>query len=336
VIFATLLLAGTVLSGAFVWDAFLASPSGDISATTFVVNSGESVKVISERLKQEGLLVSPRFFEWYVWLTGTQTDFQSGMFSLEPGLSYRTLVAVLTNAQAQEVRVTFPEGYTLKNMEEVIMVAFPNFSSSLWEVATGVESSLFASGTHILGGIPKGQGLEGYLFPDTYRFRTDVTADVIAETMVLTLKRRLSETGVVIPDDLVMENGLTFHELLTVASIVEKEAATEEDMKIVAGIFLKRLEIGMALQACSTVNFITGKNDPGVSAEDQAINSPYNTYQVVGLPPGPIGNPGMNALNAVLEPTPTAYFYFLTTPEGDMKYAQTYEEHIAHKYRYLK
>ena len=335
-IFVTLLLVGTVLGGAFVWDAFLASPSGDIPAMTFVVNSGESVKAISERLKEEGLLVSPRFFELYVWLTGTQTHFQSGMFFLEPGLSYHTLVAALTNAQTQEVQVTFPEGYTLKDMERVIVEVLPHLSSSAWELATGAQSPLFATGTHVLGGISEGQGLEGYLFPDTYRFRIDATAEVIVETMVLTLKRRLTEVGVIIPNDLVMAYGLTFHELLTLASIVEKEAATPEDMKVVAGIFLKRLEIGMALQACSTVNYITGKNDPAVSAEDQAISSPYNTYQVVGLPPGPIGNPGMNAISAVLEPTPTTYLYFLTTPEGDMKYTQTYEEHVANKQRYLK
>lgn len=333
---AALFLVGIILTGSFVWDAFLASPASDASSITFVVNSGESVKAISQRLKEETLLESPRFFELYVWLSKTQTNFQSGMFTLKPGMSYRALVAALTNTQSQEVQVTFPEGYTMENMGGVLSEMSPTFSFSAWESATGPDSSLFISGTQVLDGIPKGQGLEGYLFPDTYRFRTDATAETIAETMVLTLKRRLSEAGIMIPDNLVMENGLTFHEMLTLASMVEKEAATPEDMKMVAGIFLRRLEIGMALQACSTVNFITGKNDPGVSAEDQAIESPYNTYRVVGLPPGPISNPGMDAISAVLFPTPSAYLYFLTTQEGEMKYAQTYEEHMANKQKYLK
>lgn len=336
VLFVTLFLAGTVLVGAFVWDAFLASPLSDASPVTFVVNRGESVKAISQRLKEEGLLESPYFFEVYVWLTGTQADFQSGLFSLAPGLNYRSLVAALTNATSQEVQITFPEGYTIADMGENLVKVFPDISAEAWLVATGTESPLFALGTHVLNGIPDGQGLEGYLFPDTYRFAADALSETIAETMVLTLKRRLSEAGVVIPDDLVMSNGLTFHEILTLASIVEKEAATPEDMKIVADIFLTRLEIGMALQSCSTVNYLTGKNDPAVSAEDQAIVSPYNTYQVVGLPPGPISNPGMDAIMAVLEPTPTTYLYFLTTPEGEMKYAQTYEEHVANKQTYLK
>jgi UPF0755 protein len=333
---ATLFFAGLVLTGAFVWDAFLASPVSGATPVSFVINKGESVKVISERLQEEGLLESAYFFTIYVWLTGTQADFQSGLFSLEPGLNFHALVSALTSAKAQEVQVTFPEGYTLKNMEQILSASFSDFSAESWEQATGVESELFTAGTHVLSGIPQGQGLEGYLFPDTYRFSTSATPDIIAETMVLTLKRRLSEAGVVIPDDLIMTNGLTFHEMLTLASIVEKEAATPEDMKIVADIFLTRLEIGMALQACSTINYLTGKNDPAVSAEDQTIVSPYNTYQVMGLPPGPISNPGMNAILAVLEPTPTAYLYFLTTPQGEMKYAQTYDEHVANKQKYLK
>jgi len=100
-------------------------------------------------------------------------------------------------------------------------------------------------------------------------------------------------------------------------------------------LFLRRLEIGMMLQADSTINYVTGKKTPSVSYDDLEIDSPYNTYKVQGLPPGPISNPGMAAIRAVYEPEPNDYFYFLTTPEGEVIYARTFNEHVANKNRYL-
>ena len=329
-------LVGVVMGGSFVWDAYMISPEDDAETFTLMVNTGDTVKDVSARLKAEDIIQSPFFFESYVWLTGTQAAFQAGMFTLQPGMNYQDLVEALTHAEAQEVQVTIPEGYTAEETGDIIREELPRITEESWVDAIGANSSLFVSETHVLAGIPDGQGVEGYLFPDTYRYTAEASAETVAETMVLTLKRRLAENEILIPDDLVMENGMTLHEVLVLASVIEKEAPTAEDMKIVADIFLKRLEIGMALQACSTVNYVTGKDDPAVTYDDQQVDSPYNTYQRVGLPPGPIANPGMNAIIAVLQPTENEYYYFLTTPAGEMIYSKTYDEHVYAKQLYLK
>src|SRR3989339_1835263 len=254
-----------VLGGSFVWDAYFVGPVPEAEEMVFMVNRGDAVKDISARLKQDSLIESPFWFEVYVWITKTEADFQAGLFSLKPGMSYHTLVSTLTHAKAQEVQITFPEGYTVEQMGEVIKEAFSAITLLDWNITTDSQSPVLSSGIHLLESIPDGQGLEGYLFPDTYRFTNEVSAESIAETLVLTLQRRLAENNIILEDDLVMENGMTLHELLTLASIIEKEVPDAEGMKIVADIFLKRLKIGMALQACSTVNYVTGKEDPAVT-----------------------------------------------------------------------
>jgi UPF0755 protein len=129
---------------------------------------------------------------------------------------------------------------------------------------------------------------------------------------------------------------MTLHEVLTLASIVQREVRKESEMKNVADVFLKRLSIGMALQADSTVNYITGGDDPSISLDDRDIESPYNTYQNPGLPPGPISNPGLDALTAVIHPASNPYLYFLTDDLGNVYYARTFDEHLANKAKYLK
>lgn len=318
------------------FDAFIVNAEDGAESVIFEVESGDSVSEIAQDLSEAGIIESELFFKIYVKLTGNASNLQAGSFELIPGMNFRVLVAELTDAEAQEVEVTIPEGYTIEQIGEVVMEALPNISEEDWEEVTGANGKWMIDEDEILDGIAEDQGLEGYLFPDTYRFRVDASARSVAETMALTLKRRLAESDIVIPSDLFFENGLTFHELITLASIVEREVRSPEDMKIVAGIFYTRLKIGMALQADSTVNYVTGKQDASVSLEDSKIDSSYNTYQYLGLPPGPISNPGMNAILAVLSPVDSDYLYFLTSPDGEVIYATSFDQHIANKYQYLK
>ncbi len=336
IFFGIMIVITVVLTGGFVFDTFIVSPEEGAASVIFEVESGDSVSEIAEDLSEAEIIESELFFKMYVKLTGNASNLQAGSFELTPGMNFRALVAELTDAQAQEVEVTIPEGYTVEQIGEVVMEALPSISEEDWEEVTGANGKWMIEVGEILDGIPDEQGLEGYLFPDTYRFRVDATARTIVETMALTLKRRLVESDVVIPEGLQFENGLTFHELITLASVVEREVRAPEDMKIVAGIFFTRLKIGMALQADSTVNYVTGKSDTAVSLEDSRVDSPYNTYQNLGFPPGPISNPGMNAILAVLNPTDSDYLYFLTTDDGEVIYAKTFDVHIANKYQYLK
>ncbi len=333
-LFGIVVVVGAILGGSYAYDAYFIGPSEGAESVAFEVEQGMSVEAIALALKDAELITSPLFFKGYVKLN--DVVIQAGRFELTPGSSIRSIVSELAYAEASEVAVTFPEGLTSSQMGEIVVEAFESVSEDDWNKVSGEAGKWMVTASNILAGIPQGQGLEGYLFPDTYRFREDVSAQTIVDTMVLTLKRRMAEREIVLPDSLVFDNGLTVHEVITLASIVEREVQSAEDMKLVAGIFFTRLQIGMALQADSTVNYITGKNDPGVSLEDSRISSPYNTYRNLGLPPGPISNPGMNAIVAVLDPEDSEYLYFLTTPEGEVIYSVSFDEHVANKYKYLK
>ncbi len=335
IIFGIVVLVGAALLGSFVWDSFLLSPQKDAQEIVFEVSSGASVDAIARSLKNQKVITSRFFFKTYVKLAGAQSSLQAGQYIVKPGMSFRSVVATLSNAKASEVQVTIPEGYTREQIGEAISHVLPLVDEALWQTATAT-SGVYLQTTPVLSGIPSGQGLEGYLFPDTYRFRKEADAKTIVETMVLTLTRRLAENEIVVPNHLVMDNGMTLHEVLTLASIVEREVRSPEDMAHVAGIFFTRLKIGMALQADATVNYVTGKNDPGISLKDSQIDSPYNTYKHLGLPPGPISNPGMNAIRAVLHPIDSDDLYYLTTPEGQVIYSKSFDEHVQNKYKYLK
>lgn len=330
-------LVGIVMTGSYVFDAYLISSEKDAQAQLVTIEEGASVAAIARQLQDQGIITSAFFFKVYVKLS--DAVLQAGTFELEPGMSLRAVVARLTDAKAQEVEVTIPEGFTHKQIFERVHEALPEISMEMWEEAVGMQGVGRLPINDATIGIPQGKGLEGYLFPDTYRFRIDADAETIASTMYVTLLRRLYENGFPPPttlEALRYPNGLTLHETLTLASIVEREVRAPEDMKLVAGIFFTRLKIGMALQADSTVNYLTGKSEASVSLEDSRIDSPYNTYQHLGLPPGPINNPGLNAIRAVFEPTDSDFLYFLTTDDGQVVYAKTFDEHIANKYKYLK
>lgn len=334
ILFGIVVLVGVVMTGSYVFDTYLISPNDEAQAISFTVEEGASVEQIAQNLEEQGIITSAFFFKVYTKLS--DSVIQAGTFELAKGMNIRSVVRGLGYAKAQEIQVTIPEGYTLAQIGEVIVEAMPEIETTDWEAVVSAQGRRVLTEDEVLTGIPNDQGLEGYLFPDTYRFRSDASAQTVVETMILTLKRRLAENDIAIPLNLIFEGGLTFHEMMTLASIVEREVRAPEDMKLVAGIFYTRMKIGMALQADSTVNYVTGKDDPAVTLQDSRVDSLYNTYQNLGLPPGPISHPGMNAILAVLNPTDSDSLYFLTTEDGEVIYAETFDQHVANKYQYLK
>jgi UPF0755 protein len=337
-IICAVLVVAAVLGVGFVYDVFLIQPETDAQKITFTVEEGWGAEKIASELKAAGVVRSAQYFSLYVVLTHNIANLQAGVFEFAPGSSIKTVVSSMTNARAQEVRITIPEGYSTEQISDIVVQALPRITKEGWEQAVEQIGIGLLGVEDILAGIPNGQKLEGYLFPDTYRFRADADAKTIIETMVMTLARRLAEKGIVPPsaaEKYEFDNGMTLHEVLTLASIVEREVKSQEDMRLVAGVFLSRVKIGMALQADSTVNFLTGKKDIAVSLEDSKIDSPYNTYRRVGLPPGPICNPGMNAILAVMQPQDSEYLYFLTAKDGKVVYAKTYSEHVSNKKKFL-
>lgn len=191
----------------------------------------------------------------------------------------------------------------------------------------------------LLSDKPKNTDLEGFLYPDTYRVFASSTATEIIDKMIANLDRKLTDK---MRSD-IKAQGKTINEILTMASIIEKEAPISyvkndnTDAKIISGIFWRRIKIGQALQSCATLAYILGVDKEQYSEVDTWVESPYNTYRNPGLPPGPIANPGILAIEAAIYPTPSNYNYFLT-PSGSKNiiYATTYEEHLRNKNKYLK
>ncbi len=237
-------------------------------------------------------------------------------------------------AQRKEITITFPEGWTIKQMGERVREQLPHITEEEWNHWTGPKSPLKSE--VLAAGIPKEIGLEGYLFADTYRFFDDATAQEIARTLFATTVKRITTLGPIGERGTAFLHHLTLHEFLTLASIVEREVRTEISMRRVADIFLKRLKIGMALQADSTVNYVTGGKSPAITQEETRLDSAFNTYQVAGLPPGPISAPSLRALNSVWEPEPNNWYYFLTDDKGDVYYAVTHDQHVRNKQKYLR
>lgn len=172
---------------------------------------------------------------------------------------------------------------------------------------------------------------EGYLFPDTYYISPEMTIDDIVLMLRDTMERRLAPYA-----ERMTERGMSAHELLTFASILEREANDETSMRLVSSVLHNRMELGMALQVDATFDYLLGKTSAELTMDDLAIDSPYNTYTNRGLPPTPIANPGIMAIEATLYPAESDYYYYLTGNDGIFYYAETFDEHVANKSKHLR
>lgn len=312
---------------------FWQTPSKDAQAEVFVIEDGQSFVSVAHKLDDQGIIANYFWFRFMAEFAGLTDNVKAGTYSLVPGTDYKTTLAILTagTTVGVDVRVTVPEGYTLKQMGE-LLANKGLVTEADWARATGLNSPLESDSFVVAAQKPDNVDLEGYLFPDTYQFAFEASADDIAKIMLDNMAEHVSDLGAARGD----AAGMSLHEVLTLASIVEREVRQPSTMKNVADIFLKRLDIGMALQADSTVNYITGGDDPSISLEDRDnTDSPYNTYKYPGLPPGPISAPSENALDAVLNPTHNEYLYFLTNDKGEIYYAETFAEHVRNKERHL-
>lgn len=323
------LLVGGTLIASFIWDAFLKSPDQGAETVVISVGTGESLKNISVALKRNDLIASRYGFQFYTRLVHADRNLQPGEFTIKKGLSYASIVSILTTISPDEVTITFPEGLTSKQMSEKIETAFGSGFGDQW-----LEDLSTEKWSEVYSFLPTEKNPEGYLFPDTYRVSRSGFPDSLTYKLLTNFGEKLSpELRVEIA-----KQGKTIHEIITLASIVEKEVASDEDRAKVADIFWRRLAAGMALQADSTVHYVVG-NDSGsvyTSDDDRSVDSPYNTYKYPGLPPGPICNPGLSAIKAVIFPITNSAWYFLTDAEGGVYYARTNEEQNENKVLYLR
>jgi len=334
-----------LIVAALAWSGAYLSTPGRGSVATFTVVQGESTDSIANRLKQDGFVRSLWLFKLALRQSGLAGKLQPGEYVLSGAQNYAEIIARLSagGVAANEVVLKIIEGWDLRDIQrELERAGFAdqgNFLTATGDpLADDYRSDLRPAPDRsaefpFLESKPKEVSLEGYLFPDTYRLFRDAGSPDAVRDLLANFQRRLNQAGIFA---LAAKSGRSLHEILTMASIVEKEVGTDEDRRLAADIFWRRLAQGMPLQADSTVNYVTGKSVPAASAADLAAKSRYNTYKFPGLPPGPICNPGLKAIEAVLKPTPNAYWYFLTDSEGKVYYARTIDEHNRNKAKYLK
>lgn len=313
----------------FIFLFILTQNNGTEGEQKFLVKNGQGVNEISHNLDEAGLIKSKLVFETWLWLKKSEDKIQAGVYDVPAGVSIRRLVNMfLIGSSSSQRAITLLEGWSRPFMAEA--AAKVGYSADEFLELTAKKSS-WEDKYDFLSDAPDSASLEGYIFPDTYFVDDSTSLQTLVAKCLNNFDKKLT-------DDLRQEiesQGKTIYEVITLASIIEREVPVSSDKKMIADVFLKRLDAGIGLQSDATINFITGKKDPSPSLDDLQIDSPYNTYKYRGLPPGPIASPGIDSIEAVLYPTSNDYYYFLTTDEGEVIYSKTHEEHVANKQKYL-
>ena len=288
-----------------------ANPNSN-SPKIFVIEQGQGVRAIAKNLKDEGLIKDQVAFFLLTKKLGLDSKVQAGSFRLFPSMSAGEIANELTHGTL-DIWVTIPEGERAGEIADVLEKNMPNYDPS-WEVV--LEEN------------------EGYLFPDTYLFPKDADIDVIVTTMKNNFEQKYKTLDT-------SKSDLTKAEIITLASLIEREARHAEDRPLVSSVIHNRLDEGMKLDIDATLQYILGYSPEqkrwwkeGLTNQDKLINSPYNTYRVAGLPPTPISNPGLASLEAAVNPASTAYFYYITDSSGKNRYAETFEDHEANIAKY--
>lgn len=328
---ALVLTLSAIASGSFIFQINRPAGSGQ-AGVFFAIEKGQGVNEISRNLKMTGLIKSRWGFELYAWLRRLEGSFAAGEYLIRPDSSIIEVTDILTSGDvlSLERSIRIIEGWTIEEVAQYLegegVVPEKDFLEAAGEPGRWTKEYPY------LELVPPGKGLEGFLFPDTYRIYKDASAEDIIGKMLANFDSKLTpEMRRKIEE---YEEGL--YETVVLASLIEKEVRSEEDRRMVSDIFRKRLEIGQPLGASATLTYILGIKKGQYSLEDTEVDSPYNTYKNAGLPPGPICSPGETAIHAAVDPIETEYWYFLSAKDdGRTIFSETFEEHIANKARYL-
>lgn len=282
------------------------------------IAAGESTGAIGRRLVAAGVLRDRLTFRVALWLSGTERRLQAGEYRFDQPMSAVDVVGKIARGEVDLLPLTFPEGLTVSEMSRIFA------ASGRGTAAAFVAAARDASPVRAID--PKARDLEGYLFPDTYALPRRADAARVVHVMVARFLQVLT------PElrSAAESRGLSVRQLVTLASIVEKETARPEERPLIAAVYANRLKIGMGLQCDPTVIYaleLAGRFDGNLRRDDLAFDSPYNTYKYAGLPPGPIAAPGKGSLEAAAQPADAQYLYFVSRNDGTHEFARTLEEH---------
>lgn len=299
---------------------------------TIEIRTGETVEGVAMQLEQEKIIGSARSYRVFSWFNGSARRPRAGLYVIQPGTNFNTIARTLAiGPEQEEVQLRVIEGWSINDVSTLLLAQ--HVSSTVIETSLGTRGNqkpfdaVWREEFSFLRALPLSRSLEGYLFPDTYRVWQTQLPDGL-------IRKQLREFGAqyassTIPAELAPLK--TLDDVVILASIIEKEVRLPEERRRVAGIFLRRLRIGMPLQSDATLSYVTGSKRDRATAQELNLNNPYNSYRFKGLPPSPICNPGATALNAVLHPIMGKDLYFLTDKDGKVYYAATFEEHVQNK-----
>lgn len=313
-------MAAGLAVATFGWWALQPAASTPAEAVRVTVAPGTPVSRIAQQLKEAGVIRSPFAFKFIVWKNKLAGSIQAGSFELSPNDTPEELAQHMTQG-TEDVWITIREGLRATEIGELLEQKLDQFDASSPDFTEICLEN------------------EGFLFPETYLVPREFTPKSMCTFLRAQFDQVMTDTW----QTEIQRQGWTQRRIVTLASIIEREARNPQDMKVVSGILRNRLDMGKALQVDATLQYAKGYNEaqqtwwsPPTSA-DKEVNSPYNTYKNTGLPPGPISNPGKNALEAAIFPTESEYLYYISNSDGsEMHYARTYEEHQQNIARYLR
>lgn len=308
-----------------VWGSGTIEKTGDIE-----IAQGAKAADVWRMLVNEGYADRTIPWKYYGRANNAAAKIQAGIYHLEESETVSAVISrfVQGETKSDEQTVTFPEGFTEKQIGARLA---DRQGIDEKQFVQDAAPALYAQQFPFLEGLPKGRTLEGYLFPDTYRLAKDDTTKDIVTRLLGNFDRKVTQEL----RDEAKQKGRTLDEIIIMASIIEKEVQSTEDMAMVSGILWKRIDNNEGLYADATVEYIVNKNG-ALTVQDLSLDSPYNTRKYRGLPPGPISNPGMNAIIAAIRPQQSDYYYYLTTKEGKTVFAKTNDEHNRNKAKYLR
>ncbi len=318
------LILAAILCAAFAaWLSYQGNNTGYAVPGSHLIKikNGMSTDEIAELLHKAGLVKNPSAFKIEARINGLADKLQAGAYQIEGGLSNRLIFDTLTKGKISTVSFVVPEGFTVAKTAKKLEVEGLGKAEKFLALAKDYAPfNYMRDNTQTVI-----YRAEGFIFPATYEFPVDVTEKEILEACVKQFDMETRAAGIVKSAE---ERGMKIFDVVNIASMVELEAVYREEQPRIAGVFLKRMEVGMPIQSDTTIQYILGEQKEIVTFKDTEIDSPYNTYKYPGLPPGPIGSPGIGAMKAVLQPEKTDYLYFVAEKNGHHRFTKTYNEHL--------
>lgn len=321
VILMVLLVAGTVYAY-FGPSWFLPYKSGYLH-----VRSDMTAAEIGQALHEKGYVANPYWFRLAAKISGQASSLQEGEYSVDSHMSVHALLAKFTSGKSEAQRLVIPEGYTVRQIAQAVGKSTQVSEADFLKAAQS-DSQLYP---YMKGNRQVTFPTEGFLFPDTYFIPYDATADDIVAMMLKNFDRHLTPA---MRQGIAKEN-FSIYQFVTLASLIEKEAKFAEDRPLIASVFQNRLKQHMKLQSDASISYAMGNHKAAYSISETQYDSPYNTYLYEGLPPGPIGNPGEDCMQAILAAPQTNYLYFVADKDGHNHFAADYDTHMKNVQEYM-